>query len=57
VLALVAAQPRQAGARRQPGQGLAELSVLKERQFGDDVGTARRLVWVGERYRDYAYGR
>jgi len=29
--------------------------VLKERQFGDDVGTTRRLVWVGESDRDYAY--
>jgi len=29
-------------------RGLAELSVLKKRQLGDDVGTIRRLVWVGE---------
>ena len=28
-----------------------------KRQFGDDVGTTRRLVWVGESYRDYAYQR
>jgi replicative DNA helicase len=36
-------------------RGLAELIVLKKRQLGDDVGTVRRLVWVGERYRDFAY--
>jgi hypothetical protein len=40
-----------------PDKGLAELIVLKKRQFGDDVGTTRRLVWVGESYRDYAYPR
>jgi hypothetical protein len=40
-----------------PDKGLAELIVLKKRQFGDDVGTTRRLVWVGESYRDYAYSR
>jgi len=40
-----------------PDKGLAELIVLKKRQFGDDVGTKRRLVWVGESYRDYAYAR
>ncbi len=34
---------------------LAELSVLKKRQLGEEVGTVRRLVWVGESYRDYAY--
>ena len=34
--------------------GLAELSVLKKRQLGEDVGTMRRLVWVGESYRDLA---
>jgi replicative DNA helicase len=34
--------------------GLAERSVFKKRQFGDDVGTTRRLVWVGESDRDYA---
>jgi hypothetical protein len=28
-------------------RGLAELLVLKKRQLGDDVGTVRRLVWVG----------
>ena len=38
-----------------PDKGLADLIVLKKRQFGDDVGTTRRLVWVGESYRDYAY--
>lgn len=27
---------------------LAELSVLKKRQLGEEVGTIRRLVWVGE---------
>jgi hypothetical protein len=26
---------------------LAELSVLKKRQLGEEVGTVRRLVWVG----------
>jgi DnaB-like helicase C terminal domain len=36
-------------------KGLAELIVLNKRQFGDDMGTTRRLVWVGESYRDYAY--
>jgi replicative DNA helicase len=36
-------------------RGLAELSVLKKRQLGEEVGTVRRLVWVGESYRDYAY--
>ena len=35
-------------------RGLAELSVLKKRQLGEDVGTMLRLVWVGESYRDYA---
>jgi replicative DNA helicase len=35
-------------------KGLAELIVLKKRQLGDDVGTIRRLVWVGESYRDFA---
>jgi replicative DNA helicase len=35
-------------------RGLAELLVLKKRQLGDDVGTIRSLVWVGERYRDFA---
>jgi replicative DNA helicase len=34
-------------------RGLAELSVLKKRQLGEEVGTIRRLVWVGESYRDY----
>ena len=33
---------------------VAEVMVLKKRQLGDDVGTTRRLVWVGESYRDYA---
>jgi hypothetical protein len=28
---------------------LAELSVLKKRPLGEEVGTIRRLVWVGER--------
>jgi len=36
-------------------RGLAELIVLKKRQLGDDVGTVRSLVWVGESYREYAY--
>ena len=35
-------------------RGLAELTVPKKRQLGEDVGTMRRLVWVGERYKDYA---
>jgi hypothetical protein len=35
-----------------PARGLAELIVLKKRQLGDDVGTIRRLVWIGESYRD-----
>jgi replicative DNA helicase len=35
-------------------RGLAELSVLKKRQLGEDVGTVRRLVWVDESYRDFA---
>jgi replicative DNA helicase len=34
-------------------RGLAELIVLKKRQLGDDVGTIRRLVWLGESYRDF----
>jgi hypothetical protein len=38
-----------------PDKDLAELIVLKKGQFGDDVGTTRRLVWVGKSYRDYAY--
>jgi replicative DNA helicase len=38
-----------------PDKGLAELIVLKKRQLGDDVGSVRRLVWVGESYRDFAY--
>ena len=36
-------------------RGLAELSVLKKRQLGEDVGTLRRFVWVGESYRDFTY--
>jgi replicative DNA helicase len=36
-------------------RGLAELSVLKKRQLGEEVGTVRKLVWVGESYKDYAY--
>jgi replicative DNA helicase len=35
-------------------RGLAELIVLKKRQLGDDAGTIRRLVWIGESYRDFA---
>ena len=38
-----------------PDKGLAELIVLKKRQLGDDVGSVRRLVWVGESYRDFTY--
>ncbi len=36
-------------------RGLAELSVLKKRQMGEEVGTVRRLVWVGESYQDYTH--
>jgi len=36
-------------------RGLAELSVLKKRQLGEEVGTIRRLVWVGESYRDFTH--
>jgi hypothetical protein len=36
-------------------KGLAELIVLKKLQLGDDVGSVRRLVWVGESYRDFTY--
>ena len=35
--------------------GLAELSMLKKRELGEDVGTIRRLVWVGESYRAFTY--
>jgi len=35
-------------------KGLAELSVLRKRQLGEEVGSVRRLVWVGESYKDYA---
>jgi replicative DNA helicase len=35
-------------------RGLAELLVLKKRQPGDDVGTIRSLVWLGERDRHVA---
>jgi replicative DNA helicase len=35
-----------------PDSGLAELRVLKKRQLGEEVGTIRSLVWVGESYRD-----
>ena len=38
-----------------PDKSLAELIVLKKRQLGDEVGSVRRLVWVGESYRDYAH--
>jgi hypothetical protein len=37
-------------------KGLAELSVLKKRQLGEDVGTMRRPVWLGETYKDLARG-
>jgi hypothetical protein len=36
-------------------EGVAELIVLKKRQLGDDVGSVRRLVWVGKSYRDFTY--
>jgi replicative DNA helicase len=32
---------------------LTEVVVLKKRQLGEDVGTVRRLVWVGEKYVDF----
>jgi hypothetical protein len=35
-------------------KGLAELSVMKKRQLGEEVGRVRKLVWVGESYRDLA---
>jgi replicative DNA helicase len=35
---------------------LAELSVLKKRQLGKEVGTVRTLVWIGESYRDFVVG-
>jgi hypothetical protein len=28
--------------------------VLKKRQLGEEVGTVRKLVWVGESYKDLA---
>jgi len=37
-------------------RGLAEVSVLKKRHLGEDVGTVRRLVWVGQSYKDLAHG-
>ena len=36
-------------------KGLAELSVLKKRQLGEEVGMVRKLVWVGESYKDLAH--
>ena len=39
-----------------PDRGLAELSVLKKRQLGEEVGTIRTLVCVGESYRDFVVG-
>ena len=33
-------------------KGLTEVVVLKKRQLGEDVGSVRRLVWLGERYAD-----
>ena len=29
--------------------------MLKKRQLGEEVGTMRKLVWVGESYKDLAY--
>ena len=40
--------------RQRRTKDLAELSVLKKRQLGEEVGTVRKLVWVGESYRDLA---
>jgi len=37
-----------------PDKRLAEPIVLEKRQFGT-TGETRRLVWVGESYRVYAY--
>jgi replicative DNA helicase len=37
-------------------RGLAELSVLKKLQLGEEVGTVRKAVWVGESYKDLAHG-
>jgi replicative DNA helicase len=34
---------------------LAEVVVLKKRQLGEDVGSVRRLVWVGEKYTDFEW--
>jgi replicative DNA helicase len=36
-------------------RGLAELSVPKKRQLGEEVGTIRRRVCVAESYQDYTY--
>jgi len=36
-------------------RGLAEFRVPKKRQLGEEVCTIRRLVWVGENYRDFTY--
>jgi replicative DNA helicase len=33
----------------------AEVSVLKKRQIGEEVGTIRRVVWAGESYTDFAH--
>ena len=38
--------------RTRPERGLAELSVLKKHQLGEEVGTVRSVVWVGESYGD-----
>lgn len=32
-------------------KGLTEVVVLKKRQLGEDVGSVRRLVWLGETVR------
>jgi replicative DNA helicase len=32
---------------------LAEVVVLKKRQLGEDVGSVRRLMWLGEKYGDF----
>ena len=31
---------------------VTEIVVLKKRQLGEDVGSVRRLVWLGESYGD-----
>jgi len=37
-------------------RGLAELSLLKKWNLGEEVGTVRKRVWVGASYKDLAHG-